>query len=120
MLQALCVRVAMGMMLVPVEICLFAVGEARYAFYQNIWRSVWVLVGVPLVWPIWGLVGVVWVTATSEIPSMFILWRPFIRARLLRLSREAMALGLFAAGIALGWVADLGVRTAAQHFGVTF
>lgn len=120
MLQALCLRAAMNVILVPAEVCLFSIGQARYAFDRNIGRAAWVLIGVPLAWMQWGLPGIVWVTATAEIPSVFILWRPFIRAGLLRPSREVMAVGLFAAGLALGWAADRGVHAAARSLGLAF
>lgn len=120
MLQALCLRVAMIVLLVPAEVCLFAIGQPRFAFDRNVGRTIWVLIGVPLAWMQWGLPGIVWVTATAEIPSVFILWRPFIRAGLLRPSREVMAVGLFAAGLALGWAADRGVHAAARSLGLAF
>ena len=120
MLQALCLRVAMNMVLTPVEVCLFSIGRVRYSLYRNVGRCVWILIGVPIVWPAWGLVGVVWVTATSEIPGLFVLWRPFIGVGLLRPAREALAVGWFVAGMALGVGADLGIRAAMQAWGMAF
>jgi O-antigen/teichoic acid export membrane protein len=120
MLQALCIRVAMGITLVPMETCLFSAGHTRFGLYQNIGRSLWIVVGVPLAWQWWGLKGVVWITATSEIPVWLILWRAFHRLGYLRLSREALALALFAAGMALGFLLDRLIWAMASAMGWTF
>lgn len=120
MLQALCIRVAMGIVLVPLETCLSSIGHARYGFYQNIGRSLWIVIGIPLAWSRFGVAGVVWVTATSEVPVLFILWRAFHRLKLLRPSREVLAVGIFTAGIALGYVVDQAVQLTARHFGWQF
>ncbi len=110
MLQALCVRVAMGCALVPCETCLFALGHTRYAFVRNVGTTVWVWIGMPLGWSLFGVWGVVWAIALSEVPSLFVLWPPFRRAGMLRLEREALALLAFGAGAGLGSIAESGLR----------
>lgn len=104
MLQALCVKVAMSVVLGPAETCLFSMGQTRYGFYQNIGRSIWVALGIPLSWHLWGLQGVVWCVALSQVPVAFILLFPLIRARLLRPLLELRALGFLAIGLLLGWI----------------
>jgi O-antigen/teichoic acid export membrane protein len=111
MLQALTIRVAMGCVLIPCETCLFSMGYTRYGFFQNIGRSSWILIGVPVGYYAWGIEGVVWVTALSEVPVIFTLWPPFYKLGLLKLSRELLAWAIFAVGAALGlgvsWVLGL-------------
>lgn len=106
MAQALCLRIALSVVLVPAETCLFSLGQTQFGLYRNIGRAVWVLVGVPLGYHFWGIQGVVWATATSELPVLVILWIPLWRRGLLKLSREALAVGLLALGVLLGFAID--------------
>jgi O-antigen/teichoic acid export membrane protein len=110
MLQALCIRVAMGCVLGPCETCLFARGQTRYGFYRNVVRTAWIWIGIPIGWSLAGIEGLVWATALSEIPVLLVLWLPFHRFGLLRPSREAGAVVAFLLGIVLGsltndWIA---------------
>jgi O-antigen/teichoic acid export membrane protein len=104
MLQALCVRVAMNCVLLPCETCLFSLGHTRYGFYQNVARSFWILAGIPIAWSYWQLQGVVWITALSEIPVLFVLWPAFARVGMLRIGAELRGVGFFGVGAALGYV----------------
>jgi O-antigen/teichoic acid export membrane protein len=106
MAQALCMRIALSCVLVPAETLLFSLGQTQYGLYRNIGRAVWILVGVPLGYYFWGIQGVVWATATSELPVLIILWIPLWRRGLLRLSREALAIVLLAAGVIIGLALD--------------
>ena len=106
MLQALCIRVAMGCVLGPCETCLFARGQTRYGFYRNIARTAWIWIGIPVGWSVAGVEGLGWATALSEIPVLLILWPPFHRLGLLRPVREAAAVLAFAIGVGLGWWAN--------------
>jgi O-antigen/teichoic acid export membrane protein len=106
MLQALAVRVAMSCVLTPCETCLFSQGHTRWGFYQNIARSVWILIGIPLCFHYWGLAGVVWVTALSEIPVLLTLWPAFHRLGLLDGKREALAVAFFFGGFGVGLLID--------------
>lgn len=110
MLQALCVKVAMAIVLGPAETCLFSMGQTRYGFFQNVGRSIWVAVGIPLSWHLWGLQGVVWCVALSQLPVAFILFFPLARAGLLRPLQELRAPVFLAFGMLLGWL----VREAAR------
>jgi len=106
MMQWLCIRVAMGAVLGPMETCLFSMGHTRYGFYRNVGRTVWILAGIPLGWQLAGLPGAVVAIAMSEIPVLLILWVPFYRLRLLWIKRELLAAALFVAGALLGWGVD--------------
>jgi O-antigen/teichoic acid export membrane protein len=102
MLQVLAIRVAMLSFVVPCETCLFSMGRTRFGLYQNIARLAWVAVGVPVGWNVAGLSGLVVAVGLSELPSFFVLWPALARSGVLRLPREALAMGMFASGVAVG------------------
>jgi len=106
MLQVMCVRVAMSSILVPCETCLFSMGRTKYGFLQNIGRTIWVIATIPLGFHLWGLKGVVWATALSDVPVAFVLFPPFMRLNMIRWSRELLALLFFAGGAAIGMAVD--------------
>lgn len=102
MLQAFAVRVAMACVLVPCESCLFTMGRTRYALYENIARTVWIAIAIPVGWHFFGLRGLVYAAALSELPVFLVLWPPFRAEGMLRLRLEARAPLLFGVGVALG------------------
>lgn len=102
MLQALCLRVAMGIVVESIQNCLFSLGHTRYGFYQNIVRSFWILLGIPVGWHFFGLQGLVWATAFSEIPVLILVWSAFRKYNLLVSKRELLSLAIFATGAVLG------------------
>lgn len=104
MLQLLCLRVAMGIVLDCCEICFIALGHPRWAFYRNLVRTVWVLCGIPLGYAYYGIEGLVWVIGLSELPLFFVMFPAFYRMGFLRLSRELLAPLFFLAGYGLGRV----------------
>jgi len=106
MMQLLCIRVAMGIVLGPMETCLFSMGHTRYGLYRNIGKTFWTLSGIPIAYFLYGIKGVVWVIALSEIPVLIILWIPFSRIGLLRPSREIIAVLIFGIGLLLGLAID--------------
>jgi O-antigen/teichoic acid export membrane protein len=106
MMQLLCIRVAMGIVLGPMETCLFSMGHTRYGLYRNIGKVIWTLSGIPIGYYLYGINGVVWVIALSEIPVLIILWVPFSRIGLLRPSREIVAVLIFGIGLLLGLAID--------------
>jgi O-antigen/teichoic acid export membrane protein len=106
MAQILCVRVAMTCVLTPCETCLFSMGQTKYGFLQNVGRTTWMIAAIPLGFHLWGLKGVVWATALSELPVASVLWPPFSRLNMIRWSREALALMFFAGGLGLGSTVD--------------
>jgi O-antigen/teichoic acid export membrane protein len=103
MLQLLSIKAAMYCMLTPCETCLFSLGHARYGFYRNLARAVWVLGGIPLGWTLGGVAGVIWAVALSEIPVLLVLWWAARRHGLLDLVMELRAPGFLGVGAMLGW-----------------
>jgi O-antigen/teichoic acid export membrane protein len=109
MLEVMSVRVALSCMLTPCETCLFSMGHTRYGFYQNLARALWILVAVPLGYELYGVRGVVWATVLSELPVALVIWPPFARLKMIRWSREALAVVFFATGVLLGLGVDAGL-----------
>jgi O-antigen/teichoic acid export membrane protein len=105
MLQALCIRVAMSSVLAPCETCLFAMGHTRYGFIQNVARTVFIAVGLPVGWHLFGLEGVIWVSALAEFPVLVVLWWASSKVGILRLRYELRAPAFFAGGLGLGYLA---------------
>lgn len=106
MFQMLCVRVAMAIILYPCDRCLLAMGEVRYPFYRSAARSAWILVGVPLGYGYAGIEGLIAAVTVAEVPLFFVLWTPFRRLGMLRLSRELFAFGCFGTGFVLASLAE--------------
>jgi len=102
MLELLAIRVAMSCVALPSEMCLVALGHPRYSLYQNAARLVWVAGGIALGHHFFGLAGVLWAIALSELPSIAIQWAGLWRARILVPRLEARSFALFAAGAAAG------------------
>lgn len=103
-LQAFALRVAMMCVLTPCETLLVALGMSRYGFFQNGLRFVWMVLAVPAGWHFYGLPGIVWAVAASEVPIFFLLWPACRRVRMLRLALELRGAGLYLAGLAVGWL----------------
>jgi O-antigen/teichoic acid export membrane protein len=106
MLEVMCVRVALTCVLTPCETALFSMGYTRYGFFQNIARAAWILAAVPIGYHVAGVHGVVWATALAEVAVAFVVWPPFVRLGMMKWSREALALALFAVGMLLGHGVD--------------
>ena len=104
MLQTLCVRLVMSTMLINGASCLFSLGQSQYALIQNILRVIWLFVGVPSVWPIYGIEGVVWVVALTEIPALTVVWVGLYRHKILSLLYEARTLLAAGCGAAIGFL----------------
>ena len=116
MLRLLCVRVAMGTILVPLSTCLFSSGHTQYGLIQNAVRVIWILVGIPLAWSQWGVQGVVWTAATCELPALVVLWRAFHKLGLLMPRRELIAVAAVVVGLMLGWAVDAGFQWLSWRF----
>lgn len=103
MLQILCVRLLMVSILLSSESCLFALGQPRYAVIQNICRATWILVGIPFGWHAYGITGVVWAVATTEVPVIFVLWFGMSRYKMLSIPHELRSLLFAGVGAAAGY-----------------
>lgn len=103
MLQVLCVRLLMMSMLVGGTSCLFALGHSRYSVFQNLFRALWLFIGIPVVWPTYGIHGVVWVVALTEIPVLFVVWSGMARFKILSIKKELRSLIFVCAGSFIGF-----------------
>ena len=103
MLQILCIRLLMVAVLVSIASCLFALGNPRYAVAQNICRAAWLFIGIPVIWPLYGMEGAVWVIALTEVPVLIVLWSGLLKYKILSLRHEARSLAFVAAGCAVGY-----------------
>ena len=101
-LQILCVRLVMSAMLGTSETCLLALGKPKYSVFQNLCRAIWILVGIPLMWPVFGLIGVVWVIATTEVPVVFVLWQGMAKENLLSPLHELRSVAAGLVGMLAG------------------
>ena len=104
MLQFLCIRAAMGIVLDSCETCFIALGQPRWAFFRNLVRTIWVICGIPVAYSNFGIQGLVWVMGLSELPLFFVMFPAFHKMGFLRLSREILAPIFFVAGYGLGYV----------------
>lgn len=103
MLQILCFRLLMIAMLSNSESCLFSLGKPQYAVVQNICRAVWILFGVPLAWHAYGIEGVVWVVATTELLVLLVLWYGMAKENLLSLPHELRSVVFAIIGLSTGY-----------------
>ncbi len=110
MLRVLVLRVAIAAVVTPSERCLLSMGHAHYTFTKNLIRALWMLAALPLGFHLFGLAGVVWVIALSELPSLvFLLWA-FQRKGLLWVRRELLVPLLFGGGALLAKLIELPFR----------
>lgn len=102
MLRVLVVRVAISALIEPCQFVLLAIGESRYGFYLNLSRTVSLLVSVPLAYSAYGVTGLVWGVALSEVPALIVVYWGFARHGLSSPLHEVRVPILFAGGFALG------------------
>ncbi len=112
MLRILCARVALTCLMLPCEVGLVATGHPRFGFFRSLATMTAIVIGVPLGYHYGGAVGIVCAVALSEVPAVAILWPAAARQGLFRARREFFAVGLFSAGLGLGY----GVRAVLQMF----
>jgi O-antigen/teichoic acid export membrane protein len=103
MLQILCIRLLMISMLIGGEASLSAMGYSRFGVTQNICRALWIFIGIPLCWHLYGLVGVVWVVALTELPVFFVIWPGMKKHDLLSVRHELRSFIFIAIGLLAGW-----------------
>jgi O-antigen/teichoic acid export membrane protein len=110
MLRVLVIRVALGALIEPYQFCLMAVGESRYGFFLNLSRTVSLLVSVPVAYATFGVTGLVWGVALSEIPALAVVYSGFVRQGLASPRHEARVPFFFAGGLGLGWLLLVALR----------
>lgn len=101
-LSILTLRVTLSCIAVPMETCLFAMGHSHFGFTKSVCKMAAMVVGLPLGYHYYGLQGIVWATALSELPALFVLVPAFARRKLLLLRRELLVPLFFAIGVGLG------------------
>lgn len=88
MLEILCLRVAMSAIYACSETSLTATGRPQYGFGRSVVRTAWVLVGTLVGYRLYGLEGIVWTVALSELPSLLVIVPGLHRIGLLSVWRE--------------------------------
>ena len=104
MLQILTLRVAFTCIVVPCETCLFSMGHSYFGFLKSVTRAVWMIVGLPLGFHWYGMQGVVWVTALSEMPALLILIPAFARKGIFLVRRELLVPVFFGLGVGIAGI----------------
>lgn len=102
MLQILCVRVAITLIVSPSETCLFAMGHTRYGFLRSVARLTASLVFIPAGWYLAGVRGVMWGTVVTELATVLAIWPKFAELGILRPKWELRAVALFGLALAAG------------------
>ena len=102
MLQVLCVRLLLVATLSNSESCLIALGHPKYSFLQNLCRTVAMFIAIPVSWSQWGIEGVIWAVALSELPPLIVIWTGLIRHRMFSIVAESRSLLFVGLGAALG------------------
>lgn len=102
MLQILCVKIALSIIVETIQNCLFSMGQTKHGFRQNMLRLGVLLVAMPVGWELLGLRGLVWAVALAEVPPVAYVWTVFYRQRMLRFTREAVSIGLYGLGVGVG------------------
>jgi O-antigen/teichoic acid export membrane protein len=103
-LQLLCVRTAILLLVSPSETCLFSLGHTRYGFQRSMTKLVASLVCLPLGWYWGGVRGVIWGTVIAELCTFLAIWPKCISLGILQIRNELRAVGLFGAAFGLGLV----------------
>jgi O-antigen/teichoic acid export membrane protein len=101
-LQILCIRVAVTLIVSPSETCLFSLGHTRYGFQRSLTRLLASLVCLPAGWYLAGVKGVIWGTVATELTTIFAVWPKCRSLGILRLRNELRSVGIFAGSLAIG------------------
>ncbi|HXJ39440.1 MAG TPA: oligosaccharide flippase family protein [Bryobacteraceae bacterium] len=102
MLQVLSVRLLLVATLSNSESCLIALGHPKYALMENSFRAGAMFVAIPIGWSLYGVKGVIWAVAVSEIPPLIVIWIGMIKHRMFSLVAESRSLLFAGLGVALG------------------
>jgi O-antigen/teichoic acid export membrane protein len=105
MLQVLCVRLLLVATVSNSESCLVALGHLRYSFIQNTARAIAIFTAIPIGWAGWGVKGVLWAIALSEVAPLLVNWTGMIKHRMFSVLAEARWLAF----IVLGYLLGLGI-----------
>lgn len=106
MLQLLCIKVGMSIVIETIQSCLFSMGQTKQGFVNNLIRSFTLAAGIPIGWQFGGLEGLILSVALSEVPVLLYIWSVFFRFGLLRVEREVLSFLVFFSGVIVGYIAD--------------
>ncbi len=102
--EILCIRTAMKCLFNPLSVCCIAIDQTRSIAFSLVVRMVWVVTCVPFGWWLWGLKGVVWAVAFSELPVLIVLYWTLWRARVVRMNLEVLPVLMVLLGCCVGLV----------------
>lgn len=102
MLQILCIRLLMVALLASSDMCLLALGHSKYSLIQNAARASWILIGIPIAWHFYDVIGVLWVVSLTELPVFFVLWYGMKKNNILSPKYEMRSIVSIVAGLILG------------------
>lgn len=102
MLELLSVRLLLVATVSNSESCLVALGHLKYSFIQNSARAVAIFTFIPLGWAGWGVKGVIWAIALSELAPLAVNWTGMIRHHMFSTLAEIRWLSFICLGYLLG------------------
>src|ERR1700733_11769365 len=89
---------------------LFALGHSRYSVGQNICRAIWIFTMVPLGWHFYGMKGIVWAVALTELPVFIVIWSGMAKYKILSLPHELRSVAFALTGVSVGYALLLATR----------
>ena len=104
MVQLLAIRAATDCLISPSSSAMLALGHPRFTAITRAIQAVTVIVGIPLGFHAFGIVGAIAITAFSGIGPLFALQIGLSRHGLYRPSREALGVMGIAVGGGVGWL----------------
>jgi O-antigen/teichoic acid export membrane protein len=102
MLQVLSVRLLLVATLSNSESCLIALGYPKYALMENSFRTVAMFIAIPVGWSLYGVKGVIWAVALSEIPPLIVIWGGMMKHRMFSVEAESRSLLFVGLGVLMG------------------
>lgn len=109
MLQVLCVRLLLVATVSNSESCLVALGYLKYSFIQNSARAIAIFTAIPIGWAGWGVKGVIWAIAVSEVAPLVVNWSGMIKHGMFSVVAEARWLSFIVLGYLLGLALSYGL-----------
>ena len=103
MLQVLCVRLLLVAIISNGESCLTALGYPKYSLFDNSARAIAMIAAIPIGWSLWGVKGVIWAIALSEVPPLLVIWGGLLKHRIFSIVAESRSLLFVALGSLIGW-----------------
>jgi O-antigen/teichoic acid export membrane protein len=116
MLQILALRVAFQCVIGVSGICLLTLHRPHYHLPANAGRFVAVWGGIPVGYVLYGVRGVLWAAALSEIPALLVFFAGLRSVGVLRIRRELVAPIAVLAGMLLGLLVRLGISALFPEF----